>query len=777
MNAFRSFWVQPPRRHLCLLRRHHFHGYQWQAPRFLHSSSLSSAQVPQVVPAGIHHETPTATIIPKTLKQHGTLPPLDAMSILERPVGSMAHFVWRQGQARIAEWCQPLKHQQLNSGNGMENGKQQLTTHCESLEVELQDAMRLFERLLQERQSYQKANERLSEQNPAQIYTWQPHATLLNSILHKWLELWKSLQLHNKDVSHHPTVTHLSERWSPPGMVAWMDHLVKHYPDTTIRPDEHTYNLLLQGANMIPCPDAAFMNTLLQRMIHAYPHLCPRSSHFHLVMAAFIQQPPADDDDNGAFDRAHGILQQLLHLHAHAQPHHQSQLTPTHAMFAMLAGKARHDPHKAEHVLRLAWDHGIPPHRFLYETCVNAWMERSSGGSNSYEAVERADDLIFEMMASVQQGYNTQPTLSTLIQVLRGWTSSHHADAPARAEAICTVIVNTYSSLQNNKRCPDGTTHVVQALVETMRIFALTGHVEKTRHLLQQLDSMVGRKNMAPVYHCKAVTSLVTALNKSKDTQDYLEAEQVFTEYKVGIDNGTYKNCVMDRYLYTAMLHAYGKAGQGEKAEALLQQMMDDYESGNKHAHPIAQSFDYAMLAWSRSGDPQAATRAERLLHRMKALQESASYGKEVQPNVVTYNVLLSALECTHDLETARRGMRYLEELEQAHQAGHAQCRPSTVTYTHAIRLWVNIHDPSSIMEALQLYYKMWDRALAGDRGATPTANTFGALASVLVHCPILPEQKKKVRLMIMEHRQRIRTQFADMDHSEQPTSKESIEQ
>lgn len=85
-----------------------------------------------------------------------------------------------------------------------------------------------------------------------------------------------------------------------------------------------------------------------------------------------------------------------------------------------------------------------------------------------------------------------------------------------------------------------------------------------------------------------------------------------------------------DVVAYTNMMNIYGNSNQPEKAEALLQEMIQHQQSPNVHTLSVL------LSAWTRSSHRDGVSKAQACLARMET-----EFG--VQPNVVSYTTLLQA--------------------------------------------------------------------------------------------------------------------------------------
>jgi hypothetical protein len=194
--------------------------------------------------------------------------------------------------------------------------------------------------------------------------------------------------------------------------------------------------------------------------------------------------------------------------------------------------------------------------------------------------------------------------------------------------------------------------------------------------------------------------------------------------------------------VYGALLQALARAGEGERAQAVLEDMLEEVRrSGNKATKPDTKCFNSVIIAWNNSNAKGAFRRAEDIFQR---LLESDVQPLGLKPDIASYNAVLAALSGTKDAGTARRGDKYFQRLKEHYYGGtddlknrvenpgRASCRPTAVTYNLAILLWTNVRSPEALDKAATYLNEMITLYEAGNRSLRPDRGTFKAFMSVL---------------------------------------------
>jgi pentatricopeptide repeat protein len=141
-------------------------------------------------------------------------------------------------------------------------------------------------------------------------------------------------------------------------------------------------------------------------------------------------------------------------------------------------------------------------------------------------------------------------------------------------------------------------------------------------------------------------------------------------------------------FLSTAVISAYARAGNAERAEALLDTMLKDYQRGNKSAKPDFKSFDIVINAWAGWGDkdpsPMDAWQAEKVLRRMWLLHDNGGL-KQVRPTADVYKRIIVAYKKAGN---PGRAEMMLSEMEQYYERGQLNERPTKQLYQAVINAW-----------------------------------------------------------------------------------------
>jgi pentatricopeptide repeat protein len=386
----------------------------------------------------------------------------------------------------------------------------------------------------------------------------------------------------------------------------------------------------------------------------------------------------------------------------------------------------------------------LMPTKTHFESCLNAWRNSAAG---QRVAGQRAELLLLKMdELHKEMDLDTQPCIKSIGKVLQCWVDSKHTDAAARSEAILQLMREHYFDSSSDAKT------LAEGYANVLRAWSLSGAPEapeNTERLFRELLDQVGERNISAKVLQKCYNAMVTAWTRSGRQGAAAAAQAIFDDMDRKCRNGEC-DFLPGNAMYNAILHGWARAGNGLRAEEVLAQMDRDYRAGNQDARPDTRSFNSVILAWSKSKDANAVERAEHVFLIMRELT-STKYGGggELQPDVVTFNAMLSSLNAdgSHGitLARARRGEQYLNQLKKLYAAGDSSCRPNAVTYTKAIMLWSNVKSPESAGRAQAMFHEMHNVIVLNNQTARSVGLAYEAFIKVLEKSE-LPDKHERVQ-------------------------------
>ncbi len=96
-------------------------------------------------------------------------------------------------------------------------------------------------------------------------------------------------------------------------------------------------------------------------------------------------------------------------------------------------------------------------------------------------------------------------------------------------------------------------------------------------------------------------------------------------------------------FTYNAVIHALAKSGEAQaatRAENVLQNMVNRHQAGGTDEMPTTINFNTVLGAWAKSNSGRyGAERAEKVLKWMDELRNSGN--ADIQPDVISFNACI----------------------------------------------------------------------------------------------------------------------------------------
>jgi len=187
-----------------------------------------------------------------------------------------------------------------------------------------------------------------------------------------------------------------------------------------------------------------------------------------------------------------------------------------------------------------------------------------------------------------------------------------------------------------------------------------------------------------------------------------------------------------DLFTYTALIKMFAANGLAPRAEAMLNRLYRDYqETGKEELKPDVNVFTSVILAWSKSGNPNAAHRADIILKRMQELSECGIVA--VAPDQVVYAVVLSCWAKVAGIskkqDTKESCIHRAKELfEEMESLGYV----NTMAYNVMMDLYAKTQDPLAAEELLK---RMQKEYAEGNENVRPTSYTYNTLLVAWTRC------------------------------------------
>jgi pentatricopeptide repeat protein len=339
----------------------------------------------------------------------------------------------------------------------------------------------------------------------------------------------------------------------------------------------------------------------------------------------------------------------------------------------------------------------LRPGRIHYQLVISAWAERGNA--------RKAEAILDEMKARYEETGSTdyKPVGKVCAAVLKALLRCQEPSAPDRAEAILNEMLLRYEK--------DGDTEWL------------------------------------PSDHC--YTSIIAIWANSGRSDGATKAQAVFDSMSRELTGVR-----PSKFHYGALIHAWIKAGNIDRAEAILRSMVDDYNQGNEAAKPDSKAFLEVTEALSRTGATERvdsllklmgesspldilrmlstrkrkgdAEQAETILRQLQAACDAGE--STVKLTREHYNATITALSHSRDNHAAIRADALLTEMLHRYDKGDKEKVPSEHAFTSVIASWSRSRSKGSGQNAQAVFDAMLQRWQAGQESLRPTVKSYSAL-------------------------------------------------
>jgi hypothetical protein len=450
-----------------------------------------------------------------------------------------------------------------------------------------------------------------------------------------------------------------------------------------------------------------------------------------------------EGDGDGAEDIVTGLLKSDPHYDGSSSSGNQKSLDTRIFSLVLQAWKNSQSELAAERAQQLLdqmialCEEGIlrePPSLEDYNAVLECWV---ASGDSSLQAAEsslriterltkdhipdsRTYELLLQILAkgghaarAMQFVVGSVPkphsTITLYNFVLEAFMNSHLPDASRKAQRLLELMQDRDSDYPE----PNGASYDF-----VLRCWAqVPEHPESSENAQKLLANMKKNNLQTTLQSYQSVISILAVHGEA------ISAERLLTNLVQ--DYGAQFDAQLKPTLapFETVLLAYTKfhhADAAPRAESLLMQMSELYESGILEQPPDAWSYNFVLKCWMHSKQKNATDHAVKLLEKMQAdgvqpdistmntfLNIIAKSGepckaeeylnqmyqafledpiRNPQPDVISFGTVLKAWSSKKDPESAERAQSLLLRLQNLHESGWSHCRPDLAIFTSVMK-------------------------------------------------------------------------------------------
>jgi pentatricopeptide repeat protein len=425
--------------------------------------------------------------------------------------------------------------------------------------------------------------------------------------------------------------------------------------------------------------------------------LRPETVSFTSVLKAW-----AESNVHDAPIRCEQILQRMQYLyekgHADCQPNVVSFNT---VLDCWAKSSRREAPERAEAILRhmVTLHEGgndfAKPNAISYSTVMDAWAR--SGVPN---AAERVQALFDELAQSHLDGDgDLKPDTQTFGILITAWGRSKRKDGAVKAQDVFDDMIRRYREGDVDLK-PD-----VVKYTSLIDAWAKAGVPERAQQILVEMDTSTTLKVKPSVVTYNAVMNAWASCGLV-DAPERAQAllNELIQKWKAGDES-----MKPGLHSFSTVIKAWTQSKRKDKgatAQAVVDDLLKFYRAGDDALKPNKVILNSLIDAWAKAGEPN---RAERTLREME------TFG--LKPDAISYNTVLNGWSRAGHPE---RVQALYHEMIQKSQAGEPELNPNGITYDIVIRAWLKTKRPGTVLNARRVFDDMVRSYESGQRDLKP---------------------------------------------------------
>jgi hypothetical protein len=420
---------------------------------------------------------------------------------------------------------------------------------------------------------------------------------------------------------------------------------------------------------------------LLREMVLLYTegndHIKPDHSNFSKVMFALIR--------SGYYDEVEELTEELEELYLRTGD--PAFATNNECLKASVIAYAKCNlPHKAQDILDslieqavLTQNRDLMPKRSYFVDVLVSWVR----AEHHKDSAERAEDLLFRMVELSKSGFpELQPDSKCFEKVIQGWANQrNNPEIGKRSEHIFREMDRNYRATGVEKLKP--TSKTVELVITAFSRSNESKASKRVRSLVREMERRYADGDIEMKPTRGAYTSLMLTLRRSHQRNSSKMVREIFDLMQERYKRGD-SNLKPDILVYNILIDTLADRGDTIRVTEVLQEMLDDFASGNNEARPDQRIFNNVLRTFSNAskrGD--FAYEAEDVLHRMESLG--------LEPDARTFHEMCFIWSQSEQPNAAARAEHYFHRIKEYGQI------PSHSAHKALIDTWTSSQDPRSI--------------------------------------------------------------------------------
>jgi len=222
-------------------------------------------------------------------------------------------------------------------------------------------------------------------------------------------------------------------------------------------------------------------------------------------------------------------------------------------------------------------------------------------------------------------------------------------------------------------------------------------------------------------------------------------AQRVFEKLKERYEMTKSDDVCPNTGAYNKLIKAWmksGKPGAPQKAEALLNEMMEQYNDGNEAVKPNRKTWVQVMNAYGGQGTVESVEKITELLQKMARWFRMGD--KDCQPDTQCYNVLIKATGQVPGMQAQTEEILY--DMMDSYESGIEALRPNGATFVNVYNSFRSTNDTDVAADTVQKILELQE-GMSKDGHAKPDVRAYNAVLRVIARAkdPNKAERSKKI--------------------------------
>ncbi|KAL3916991.1 MAG: hypothetical protein SGILL_004922 [Bacillariaceae sp.] len=365
------------------------------------------------------------------------------------------------------------------------------------------------------------------------------------------------------------------------------------------------------------------------------------------------------------------------------------------------------------------------PTPFDYNLVFKCMAQSRAPGS-----VESAMNLYGEMLSfASDDDQAARPDVVSLNTILN--ISSRHERAH-QTEKLLWKFFDRHLQDPSRNPCPD--TISFCTVMQSWSRARDRDAPERAGKLFDKLEKLyqAGNENCKPDLFCYSIlmNCWVRAIKHRKEAP--MRVESLLRRLQEMARNGN-RDLAPDAACWNLAISAW--LGDGERAEALFMEMLDNSRNNPSAPAPNDKTLTKVFHAWAKTRFGGASDRSVALLDKVKKLHKEGAL--RVKPHMICHSLVLEALSQDRRLSSAILAEEMLRDMIASRDPA---MRPSITCYNWVIKAWSFAAHPEAVSRVTTLLEEVI-RASQKNVKMIPNAKTFGGVLKTLAESN-LPDKK-----------------------------------